>query len=229
MIGDRPTKPRVYLETTIPSYLTSRRSRDLLVAAHQQLTSDWWQDHRHRFHLFTSQRVLIEAGSGDALAARRRLDALDGIALLQSRDDALQLARHFMRVARFPENSSKDALHVAIAAVHGMNFLMTWNCRDIANAEIVRRLAAVCGEAGWELPILCTPEQLMGAETMFDPIVEEIRKIREEHAARFNYDLDAIFEDWKKSEKASGLPVVNLPPNRPPGWTAPEESGGKAA
>ena len=142
--------------------MTSRPSRDLLVAAHQQLTSDWWNDHRHRFELFTSVRVEIEAGSGDARAAARRLEALEGIPLLEVTEDAAGLAKRFVGTKGIPENSAEDALHVAIATVHGMNYLLTWNCRHIANAEIMKRLADVAAEAGLTLPWLCTPEQLMG-------------------------------------------------------------------
>jgi hypothetical protein len=155
-------KPKVYLETTIPSYLTSRPSRDLLVAAHQQLTNDWWQDHRHRFSLYVSPRVLAEAGSGDPVAAARRLTALQGVAVLNLTDEARELAQRFLDSPFIPANAFEDALHVAIATVHGMDYLLTWNCRHIANAEIVRGIAGVAAGRGCQLPVICTPEQLMG-------------------------------------------------------------------
>ena len=162
MAGESPMKPKVYLETTIPSYLTSRPSRDLLVAAHQQLTSDWWNDHRHRFSLFVSERVLREAGSGDAIAAARRLAELAGIPQLEFTPEALDLARRFLSEGAIPVKSLEDAIHVAIATVNGMDYLATWNCRHIVNAEIIKRLVKIAGNAGYSLPILCTPEQLMG-------------------------------------------------------------------
>ena len=154
--------PKVYLETTIPSYLTSRPSRDLMVAAHQQSTSDWWHDHRHRFSLFVSERVLTEAGSGDASAAARRLAVLAGIPELEFTPEARDLARRFLTEGALPEKSLEDAIHVAIATVNGMDFLVTWNCRHIVNAEIMKRLVKIAEGAGYSLPVLCTPEQLMG-------------------------------------------------------------------
>jgi hypothetical protein len=155
-------KPKVYLETTIPSYLTSRPSRDLLVAAHQQLTSDWWNDHRDRFSLFISERVLREAGSGDASAAARRLAELAGVPQLEFTPEALDLAKRFLAEGAIPAKSPEDAIHVAIATVNGMDYLLTWNCRHIVNAETMKRLVKIAEDAGYSLPVLCTPEQLMG-------------------------------------------------------------------
>jgi hypothetical protein len=126
------------------------------------LTSDWWHDHRHRFDLFTSVRVEIEAASGDAVAAAHRLQVIEGIPLLEVTEQAAQLAKRFLGTAGIPVNSTEDALQVAIATVHGMDYLLTWNCRDIANGEIIKRLAAVAADAGLALPGLCAPEQLMG-------------------------------------------------------------------
>ena len=155
-------KPKVYLETTIPSYLTSRPSRDLQVAAHQQVTNEWWHDHRHRFDLFVSERVLREAGSGDASAAARPLAELEGIPELEFTADARDLASRFLAESAIPAKSLDDAIHVAIATVNGMDFLATWNCRHIVNAQIMKRLVRIARGAGYSLPILCTPEQLMG-------------------------------------------------------------------
>ncbi len=155
-------KPKVYLETTIPSYLTSRLSRDLLVAAHQQLTSDWWHDHRERFRLFVSPRVLAEAESGDSAASARRIAALEGIPILAFTPEARLLMVRFLGNGLIPQKSVEDAAHVAIATVHGMDYLLTWNCRHIVNAEIMKRLAIIAADTGYSLPVLCTPEQLMG-------------------------------------------------------------------
>ena len=154
--------PKVYLETTIASYLTARASRDLVVAAHQELTAEWWNQHRHRFNLFVSGLVLEEAGGGDPEMAARRLVELRGIPVLGSDEGARELAKRFLDSRLIPRKTVGDALHVALATVHGMDYLLTWNCRHIANAEIVRGLARLCEAAGYELPTLCTPEQLMG-------------------------------------------------------------------
>lgn len=156
-------KPKVYLETTIASYLTARTSRDLVVAAHQELTAEWWNQHRNRFRLFVSGLVLQEAGGGDQEAAARRLAELRGIAVLGLNDEVRELARRFLESGLIPAKAVEDAFHVAIATLHGMDYLLTWNCRHIANAEIIRRLVELCEELGYELPTLCTPEQLMGS------------------------------------------------------------------
>ena len=177
-------KPKVYLETTIPSYLTSRPCRDLMVAAHQQVTSDWWHDHRNKFSLFVSPRVLADDGSDDPAAAARRLAELEGILILPFTPEARLLVTRFLASGLIPDKSAEHAAHIAIATVHGMDYLLTWNCRHIVNAEIMKPLAAVALAGGYPLPMLCTPEQLIGTKPVLkDPILEEIRRIRDEHAA----------------------------------------------
>jgi hypothetical protein len=155
-------RAKVYLETTIASYLTARPSRDLVVAAHQELTLEWWNRNRGRFDLFVSDLVLQEARRGDPEAAARRIAELSGIPILEVNEEARELARQFIRERLIPAEAVEDAFHVAIATAQGMDFLLTWNCRHIANAEIIARLASLCDELGFEIPTLCTPEQLMG-------------------------------------------------------------------
>jgi predicted nucleic acid-binding protein len=152
----------VYLETTIPSYLTAAPSRDLIIRAHQEITVEWWTQHRHRFEIYISDLVLQEVARGDRIAASKRLEELAGIAILEANEDARELAREFVNRGLIPQKAVEDAFHVAIAIAQGMDFLLTWNCRHIANAEIIDRLQAVCEEFGFEMPTLCTPEQLMG-------------------------------------------------------------------
>ena len=144
------------------SYLTARPSRDLVVAAHQELTAEWWASPRLRFDLYISELVLLEASKGDPVASARRMEALAGIPLLPIDDAVQELARWFVDRLIVPEKVVEDALHVAVAASQGMDFLLTWNCRHIANAEVIDKLEAVCLEFGFLLPTLCTPEQLMG-------------------------------------------------------------------
>ena len=155
-------KRKVYIETSVASYLTARPSRDLVVAAHQELTAEWWTRHRQRFDVYVSEIVLREAARGDESAAARRLAELDGIDVLALDDGARALARLFLERGLIPLKAPEDALHVAVATSQGMDFLLTWNCKHIANAEIVERLEAVCLELGYRMPALCTPEQLMG-------------------------------------------------------------------
>ncbi len=154
-------KPKVYLETTIISYLAARPSRDIIIAAHQELTNEWWENRRKRFDLFVSQLVIQEAKSGDKEAARKRLGLLEPIPLLELNDKAISLARILMNDA-IPPKAVEDALHIAVAAIHGMDYLLTWNCKHIANAEKEHAIAAVCRGNNYEPPIICTPEELMG-------------------------------------------------------------------
>lgn len=155
-------KRRVYIETSVASYLTARPSRDLVVAAHQELTVEWWTNHRRRFDLYISDIVLREAAQGDPLAAAKRLAVLEGIDVLALDDSARELARLFVERRLIPEKAVEDAFHVAVATTQGMNFVLTWNCRHIANAEVTGRIEALCLELGYWMPTLCTPLQIMG-------------------------------------------------------------------
>jgi len=134
-----------------------------VVAAHQELTAEWWASHRQRFDLYISEIVLREAARGDESAAAKRLAELDGIGVLTLDEGARALARLFVERWLIPMKAIEDAFHVAIATAQGMDFLLTWNCKHIANAEVIERLDTVCRELGYRMPILCTPEQLMGA------------------------------------------------------------------
>jgi predicted nucleic acid-binding protein len=153
---------KIYIETTIPSYLTSQPSRDAAVAAHQRLTIEWWRSHRHRFDLYISDVVLREVARGDVAAAARRLAELEGVEVLGLDENVRELARRFVENRLIPAEAVEDALHVAVATAHGMDFLLTWNCRHIANPEVAKRLQTVCRQLGYYMPTLCTPEQLMG-------------------------------------------------------------------
>ena len=153
-------KPRVYVETSVVSYLAARASRDLIVAARQQLTHEWWDDQRPEFDLFISQAVLQEAAAGDPDVAQRRLLFLEDIPSLVMSDAALELSLAMLSDGAVPAAASEDALHIAVAAVNGMDFLLTWNCRHIANAMMRARIGSVCEGLGYLPPILCTPEEL---------------------------------------------------------------------
>ena len=153
-------KPRVYIETTVPSYLTAWPSRDLVRAAHQQITREWWAG-RVRFDLFSSQLVVQECEAGDARAGADRLTALAGISLLEQTTEAASLAEALIRGVPLPLRAASDALHIAIAAVHGVYFLLTWNGSHIANATLRPRIEAVCRTAGYEPPLICTPVELL--------------------------------------------------------------------
>lgn len=128
-------KPSVYMETTICSYYTAQSSRDIVVAGHQATTREWWNRRLSHFRVFISQLVLDEAAVGDAEFAARRLKALKPFPLLDLRDDITELARHFAEAGPIPAKAARDAFHIAVAAAHGMDFLLTWNCTHIANSR----------------------------------------------------------------------------------------------
>ena len=154
-------KPRVYLETTIPSYLTAWLSRDLVMAGHQQTTREWWDARREDFELFVSQFVIDEASAGDAEAAKRRLEMLADVPLLDPGANVHTLASELMKRVPLPPKAAADALHIAIATIHGMDYLLTWNCTHIANAALRSGIESVCRENGYEPPVICTPEELL--------------------------------------------------------------------
>ena len=156
-------KPKVYLETTIPSYLTARPSRDLVTAAHQQITREWWDTRRHDFDLFVSQMVIDEASAGDPEATTRRLDVLASLPLLDPQAEGTALAQTLIDHIPLPARAAADALHIAIAVVNGMDYLLTWNCTHIANAALRGRIEAACRSRGFRVPIICTPEELLEA------------------------------------------------------------------
>ena len=154
----------VYLETSIVSYLTARPTNDLLAAAWQKATIDWWDTQRSRFSLYTSNVVTEEAGSGNPEAASRRLEALAGIPLLAITDEVVALSKTLIHQGALPTKAIGDSLHIAISAVHAMDYLVTWNCRHIDNAEMKPVVRSVCTAHGYVCPEICTPQELMGAD-----------------------------------------------------------------
>jgi hypothetical protein len=155
-------KPKVYLETTIPSYLTARPSRDLLRAACQEATREWWDNCRTDFDLFVSQLVFQEAGDGDPEAAQRRISIIAEISQLDVTTEVAILGDRLVAELILPTKAKTDALHISIAAVNGMDYLLTWNCTHIANAELRHGIERICTEMGYEPPIICTPLELLG-------------------------------------------------------------------
>jgi hypothetical protein len=151
---------RVYLETTFVSYLTARPSRDLVIAAHQQLTHDWWDSCRGDYELCASELVVREAGGGDSQAAQERLDLLKSTILVQTRQEALDLAEELVKAGALPAKAFGDALHIAIAADQKIPYLLTWNLRHMANATMRSLIESVCASKGYKAPIICTPEEL---------------------------------------------------------------------
>ena len=153
----------VYIETSIVSYLTAKPSSDLLAAAWQKTTLDWWDTPRNRFDLYTSDVSLEEAGKGDASAAAKRIEILSAIPILPITDAVVALSKVLVEKKALPVTALDDALHVALAAVHGIDYLLTWNFRHLDNAETKPIVRAVCNANSYSTPEICTPQELMGA------------------------------------------------------------------
>lgn len=155
-------KPRVYLETSVISYLVGwLNQRSILVAHNQEFTREWWSRRRGFYQLFSSAVAVNEAKKGDAPLAAERLNFLAETTLLDVNDAAVSLARELIRHGRIPEKANVDALHVAVAAVHGMDYLISWNCTHIVNGNILPQVYSTCRASGFEPPFICTPQELM--------------------------------------------------------------------
>jgi hypothetical protein len=158
-------KEIVYIETSFVSLLVADPSRDVSVAGNQQVTRDWWQWRRPAFACITSDETRMEASRGNAGQVRQRLDALAGLPILPTTPAAAELAARFLATGALPPAAAVDAVHLAVATLAGADYLLTWNCRHLANAQILRRLEREAATHGWNLPRVCTPLELMGEWT----------------------------------------------------------------
>jgi len=161
MCYDVAVKPTVYIETSVASYLTARPSRDLLVAAHQQVTHEWWENALPRLEPCISAAVISEASSGDPVAAAKRLEALAGFTVLGDSVNVRELSRAYFSALELPVDATLDAYHLAAAAWHGMDYLVTWNCRHIASGRVRRIVADINESREIRSPVVCTPEELL--------------------------------------------------------------------
>ena len=156
-------KRKVYLETSVISYLTARPSKSIIGAAHQQITTAWWNK-RSDYDLFVSELVLRECAAGDPDAAVKRLEIVKTIPLLVATEEAYQLAEALLKERIIPAKAAEDGLHIAIATIHAVDYLLTWNCKHIANPELQSKIMDYLKETGQFLPFVCTPEELLGEE-----------------------------------------------------------------
>ena len=148
----------VFIETTIPSYLTSRPANDIIRQSRQKLTREWWDSRRRDYRLFTSQIVLDEAAQGDPVAAQKRLRRMDEIPILATDHLVISLAEKLLSESIVPKKAPDDAAHISCAAVHGIDYILTWNFRHIANPHIQRSIRQCIEAEGYEMPTICTPE-----------------------------------------------------------------------
>lgn len=157
-------KPTAYLETTVVSYLVARPSRDVVTTALQKMTKDWWENRRGSYELRVSDRVIREASVGDAEMVLQRLEKLRPIVALTASNNALALAKLIVTKTGIPSKAAEDAVHIAVAATYGIDYLVTWNCKHIANAHVIRRVGLLFAEQGLKCPVICTPQELMEDE-----------------------------------------------------------------
>lgn len=157
-------RPSVYIETSIVSYLTARPSRDLRAAAWQQITAQWWSSERSKYMLLTSELVIAEASAGNPEAAASRLRVLSDIGGLPVDQEARALAAKLIEGGGVPLEAEIDALHIAVACVHGVDYLLTWNCRHIDNAAAKPIVRSICAAMGYTCPEICTPLELLAEE-----------------------------------------------------------------
>lgn len=156
-------KPTVYIETTVISYRMAKSSRDLIIAAHQQITHEWWDIAIPRFDAFISPIVLEEISKGDADAAKLRLDSVSSFQLLEVLSEVRDLADSYFSAIEIPEKARADSYHLAVAAWHGMDFLISWNCSHIVSGRVKRIVEEINSANRIRTPIVCTPEELMEA------------------------------------------------------------------
>lgn len=154
--------PTLYMETAIVSYMTSWLNRDATVARRQSVIRDWWRRHRIRHLIYTSEVVIGEASRGDPFAARRRLEILRKLPRVHVSPQSHELAELILAHCRLPARLYDDAQHVALCALHGLDVLLTWNCKHLANEHMLPFIGRACEAYGYAPPTILTPEQLIG-------------------------------------------------------------------
>lgn len=154
----------VYIETSIVSYLRQKPSSHVVTAARQLLTHRWWDVHRTQYDLVISQYVIDEASAGDPMLATERMALLDGIPLLRHAPEIAGIADQIMSLHVLPDKAQVDALRIASVAYHEIDYLLTWNCKHIANAKILPSIYELFERLGIDIPIICTPEELLGED-----------------------------------------------------------------
>ena len=154
----------VYIETSVVSHATAWPSSIPAVAALQEQARRWLNEQRPLYEVVTSQLVIDEAGMGDPDAASRRLEVLRGIPVLPVNPDAETVADEIVRRSMMPTTARIDALHLATAALAGVQYLLTLNCKHIANARELPRIYRLLDELGLSGMVICTPIEFLGGD-----------------------------------------------------------------
>lgn len=154
-------KESIYIETSVVSYYVSKPSRDLIVLAHQQITWEWWPKTVKRFDAYISEVVIEKAAAGNKESAEKRLKELKGFSHLELTKRVEKIAQIYMEKLSIPKKALRDAAHLAVASVHNIDYLVTWNCVHLANGEIIKRLLKLNEKLRMKTPVICTPEELI--------------------------------------------------------------------
>lgn len=155
-------KESVYIETSVISYLTSRLSRDLIVAGHQKISQSWWEARKNDFDLFISETVLKEISLGDPIESNKRIELVKDVFILNANDSVFHIARSLISEGILPKKAFNDSLHISFSAAANIDYLLTWNCRHLANAEVSKAVAKFLRGIGYEAPSIITPLELFG-------------------------------------------------------------------
>ena len=221
MIKYEAIKPKVYIETTVVSYLVARPSNDVTLAERQRATRELWENYSDTFEFIVSDVVITEIRQGNEIAAQHRIDALAGLTVLGLTPEAVVLALELINAGAVPRESQTDAQHIAVAVVNGIEHLISWNYKHIVNETKRQRIDQVCQTAGYQPIILCTPAELIEGIQMkeeqhppMDPVLEECYRMKSEFNARFKTMQELV--DYLKAEniknKAEGWKYISLPP-----------------
>jgi len=154
-------KKSVYIETTIISYQSAKPSRDIIVLAHQQITNEWWNKRRKDFHNFISAAVIDEIKAGYKSASKKRLELIEEFELLPLSSEVEKISNIYVKQLQIPEKSIRDTIHLAVASLNEIDYLLTWNCKHLANGEIIKKLVSLNKKLKIHTPIICTPEELL--------------------------------------------------------------------
>lgn len=221
MLKYKDIKSRVYIETTVVSYLIARPSADATLSGRQQTTRQLWENYSDNFEFVVSDVVITEIRQGNEIAAQRRIDALAGLTVLELSPEAVTLALKLIAAGAVPKESQTDAQHIAVAVVNSIEHLTSWNYKHIVNETKRRHIDQVCQAAGYRPTILCTPAELIEEMEMkekphppMDPVLEECYRMKAEFNARFKtmQELVDYLKAENKKNKAEGWKYVSLPP-----------------
>ena len=222
MIQYNTAKSKVYVETTVVSYLVARPSHDVTLAARQQATQQLWTEYADNFEFIISNIVLSEAREDNIIAAQRRLEVLANLPVLDMSSEAIMLVDKLIDAGTMPQHSRPDAQHIAIATVNSVKYLVSWNYKHIVNETKRNLINEVCRAAGFQPTILCTPMELIEEiqmkekpDTRMDPVLEECYRMKEAFAARFKSAQELNDYLVAETEKNKALGWKYLPPPQP--------------